>query len=142
MKLEELVAGQHQLRDEHHDTLERGNVDADGLGPLAAFGGAGRGGTGLRRKLDDRAWLGRPIEVERLELRLEFADQRGVVAGRLGGVGLDLGEDDLDAVDGREDQRHHFRGRRPAVAKAADHRLRRMSQALPAGSDRGTRRSL
>ena len=162
--LEELVAGQHQLRDHGHQVLEGVDVDADRLhlrdGPRLA--GLGLGLAGLRsggacelvrlgRRLEfaqarrlaegalellerDLAGLERPLGRGAVRLAraepVERADEVAVDALRLGGVALELGQDVLDAVERREDQRHGLGRDGHAVAELAHQRLGRMGERL------------
>ena len=64
--------------------------------------------------------------------RLEAADEVGIGAFGLGRAALELGEDQLDAVDRRQDEGDGLARHRHAVAELAHQRLGRMRQRLEA----------
>ena len=139
--LEELVAGQHQLRDGSHQMIERVDIDADRMvgEPVAALlvgtlglvlfvGSLGRLGLVGFFELD---WRRRNLRRRcRLPPRhaAERIDEIAVAAFRLLLALLDRLEDRFDPVDGGENERDGFRSDRHAVAEFAHQRLGGMRQ--------------
>ena len=134
--LQELVAGQHKLRDRGHQMVERLDVDTDRVGgepivplfvrPLVCRPVARRGlrfillrcrRTRLRRARigpGDRRLFGSFVGVP-----VELFDKIAVFAGRFAFVRFDLVENVLDAVDAGENERDGVGGDRHAVAEFA-----------------------
>ena len=126
---QKLVAREHQFGNRGHKAIERVDADADRMtGEL--FAGLGCGFFGLGGYGRDAALIALPghrlLLRRRLRLRRrrlmprharQLLDQVGVIAGGFLLFRLELGEDRLDAVDGRKNERHSLGGDRHAVAE-------------------------
>ncbi len=147
--LQELIAGQDQFGDEEHDALERGDRNADRLGPRLR-GSVSGGAIFLARRAGLFAFRLLGLRFDGFEGGCEHGLRWLQPRGREAGVGLqgrnqivvialgffsrcrETGENVFDAIDGRQCQRHGFRGRWCSIPQFADQRFRAMRQMLEA----------
>jgi len=147
--LEELVAGEHQLGNRRHQVIEGAHIDPDRMvgDPVSAFvvGPLRRGLVGRLAglRLFDRFARGRPgRRFYLLGHAAEMLDQIAVAAFRLVLPGFDLVEDDLDAVDGGENEGDRLGGDRHAVAELAHQRFGCVRQRFEPGQSEKPARAL
>ncbi|CAH1650777.1 hypothetical protein CHELA1G11_10259 [Hyphomicrobiales bacterium] len=136
-EIEQLVAGQHELRDHCHQMLEDVHRHADRrLAQRSAI--PIRRGLCRRRKPGDPLLLLRPVQAS-----FELLDDIPVSAGRLGRGAVKFRDDMLDPVDACEDERDILRlDLNLAVAKTTEQGFRRMGDRLQAGQSKKAARAL